>query len=295
VANTVTKGLNETANDAIVSSDSVSYKLTLKYFDEITRRYAGRKGVLFWELGNELNLMPNLPPPWCGPTATTGTERCFDNEQMVAYTTTLVSAIRANDPVRPISSGYGLARSDAWHMEHCWQTPAPDGCKSGFWGTDTKEQWLTTYAYQNSAVDIWSAHHYMPASLPGGCFFSKDPSSCTWDASLIKVVAAAAQAAGKMLYVGEYGGPGPDFTGPSLSNQSFPDSILAMQVEDAKAGGVVSLTTIWAWACPSHRKDMVCIWPGSARPKEEGSDAMLQMITKANQQMEDASGVSSIH
>lgn len=36
----------------ICSSRTVSYKLTLKYFDEITKRYANRKGVLAWELGN---------------------------------------------------------------------------------------------------------------------------------------------------------------------------------------------------------------------------------------------------
>jgi hypothetical protein len=325
VANLVTPGLNETENDSVMNSSSVSYKLGLRYFDEITSRYANRSAVLFWysrlaslaslsspaprsppprpyapycrELGNELNLNPNLPPPWCGPTPQSGTQRCFDNDALVAYTTALVSAIRRNDPVRPVSSGFGLAPPNAWHREHCWKASPPPGCAGGpppaggglpgggFWGQDTKEQWLETYAYQQSAVDIWSAHHYMPASLPQGCYFSNDKTNCTWDASLLAVVADAAKKAGKMLYVGEYGGPGPDFTGPTVANQSFPKSVLDLQTSDAQAGGVFSVSTIWAWACPSHRRDMVCIWPGSTRPKEAGSSAMVKVISGANAAM----------
>lgn len=42
------------------------------------------------------------------------------------------------------------------------------------------------------------------------------------------------------------------------------------------------MTAVWAWACPSHRVDMTCIWPGSNRSKEEGSGRMVQLLTEAN-------------
>ena len=100
VANKVTPGLNETANDAVRNTSSVAYRLTMEYFDQITTRYKNRTQVLFWELGNELNLMANLPPPWCGPTQTTGIEPCFNTTDMVAYTAALVDKIRSNDPDR---------------------------------------------------------------------------------------------------------------------------------------------------------------------------------------------------
>ena len=82
----------------------------------------------------ELNLMPNLPAPWCGPTPTTGTEPCFNTSMMVRYEESLVAAIRRNDPTRPISSGHSMPRATAWHQEHCAgdAKPPPAGCDGGY-------------------------------------------------------------------------------------------------------------------------------------------------------------------
>ena len=64
VANALTPGLNETVNDFVKNASSVSRQLALEYFGQFSRRYFSRPSLLFWELGNELNLMSNLPPPW---------------------------------------------------------------------------------------------------------------------------------------------------------------------------------------------------------------------------------------
>ncbi len=61
------------------------------------------------------------------------------------------------------------------------------------------------------------------------------------------------------------------------------------QVAHARANGSFALSSIWAWSCPSHRADMVCIWPGSARAKEAGSDAMVSALLEANVELEAAS------
>ena len=291
VANAVTPGLNESTNDAVINTSSVAFGLQSKYFTELVTRYKDRKGVLFWELGNELNLQVNLPPPWCGPTPKTGTEQCFNTQQMVEHTSALVKIIRDIDPIRPISSGFSAGRSSEWHQEHCpmngGQGPASGVCATegggtGFWGTDTAEQWLDMMVRQNSAVDIISIHHYENTKE---CWFDKK--NCTNDfhapgGNLLQFAQTKAESVGKAMYVGEYGGPAPTFTGPTQANQSFPKAVLDLQVQ---AGDGFFLSTIWAWSCPSHRKDMVCIWPNSTRDKEAGSNRMLHDIIDANAKM----------
>eukprot|EP00040_Diaphanoeca_grandis_P005351 m.32492 g.32492 ORF g.32492 m.32492 type:complete len:460 (+) comp16652_c0_seq2:92-1471(+) len=307
VANALTPGLNETANDLVGNASSISRQLILTYFEEFTQRYANRSSILMWELGNELNLMTNLPPPWCG------SEQCFNTAQMVDFTTALVDKIRQVDTVRPVSSGFSMARSTAWHQEHCpvatncnwgelvtsspstWSasdwaslphrcemtTTATGDCADGYYGTDTEEQWMQQLTEQNAAVGVWSVHHY---DDPSTCYFDKQ--DCTRNASLILVASRAAQAANAAVFVGEYGGANPNFTGPTAADQLFPTAILQHQVEDAKAGGAIILSAIWAWECPCHRHDMVCIYPNSTVPKEAGSNKMISILQTANAQLQ---------
>ena len=59
-------------------------------------------------------------------------------------TVTLVSIIKAADPVRPISSGFSAGRGSEWHQEHCpaGTGPYPSGsaCSGGYWALDSEEQ-----------------------------------------------------------------------------------------------------------------------------------------------------------
>lgn len=88
------------------------------------------------------------------------------------------------------------------------------------------------------------------------------------------MASTAAGAAGAVLYVGEYGGASPNFTGPSVVDQAFAVSILQTQVADP---GIFVLSTIWAWECPSHQETMVCIVPNaSPTSKEAGSSRMVR-------------------
>eukprot|EP00750_Incisomonas_marina_P002714 INCI12574.4.p5 GENE.INCI12574.4~~INCI12574.4.p5 ORF type:complete len:111 (-),score=12.19 INCI12574.4:829-1161(-) len=56
-------GLNETLNDQVLNRSSVSYGMMQRYVHELVTRYNDRSAVLMWELGNELNLRVDLPPP----------------------------------------------------------------------------------------------------------------------------------------------------------------------------------------------------------------------------------------
>jgi hypothetical protein len=117
---------------------------------------------------------------------------------------------------------------------------------------------------QNAGLEIWSIHYYNNTK---DCWFdqaNKDK-KCTNgvrgdNVALANVAASAAEDAGAALFVGEYGGKGPNFTGPSVQDQAFPAAMLAAQVNH---GPSFILSAIWAWQCPSHRKDMTCIWPNS--------------------------------
>ena len=276
VANAVTPGLAETVNDVVRNGSSVGGGLQQRYFREIVARYEARESVLFWELGNELNLLVNLPPAAVGndeatnettnereretdsggdsdgttatavavtATATVtagsapcGSEGCFNTSDMVAHTRLLVDIIRSVDPRRPISSGYSAGRADQWHMEHCPYRGTCDGVPGGtggFWGIDTEEQWLEQFEKQNAAVDIMSLHHYMSNTT---CYFNKTNCGLS-TVALLTLAAERAASVGKIAYVGEYGGPHPNFTGPSIEAQSFPAAVLDAQVRRVVGGG----------------------------------------------------------
>lgn len=276
VANAVVPGLQESQNDLVMNSTSASRGLANKYFDQLVSRYVSREAVLFWELGNELNLKVNLRPEACGPSdKVAAAEQCFNTAQMTAYTQDLAAKIRAIDSRRPISSGFSVPRPSAWHNEHCPLQGACDADKAGYWGTDSVEQWSEMLGRQHEGLDIWSIHHYEGDT----CFFGHD-SDCVTSAYVATIAARAALAKGKVLYVGEYGARGPNFTGPSEADQAWPAAMLDAQVADE--GGAFLLSSIWAWECPSHRSDMVCIWPGSERGDESGSDRMASLLRSAN-------------
>lgn len=276
VANAWTnRSTSETLNDLVTSRTSTSRSLAVRYTTEVVRRYSSSKAVLFWELGNELNLNANMPRG-CGDR-----ERCFSTSDLVSYTTDLVDAIRRNDPQqRPISSGFGVARPTAWHQEHCRRATnaaeaSDDGgsCSAGGAGSiDSLEQWQRMVQWQHEAVDIVSTHLY--AGLRG-CWFGRGANQACYrqtNISLLDAVAAAAAAVNKPLYLGEYGGPAPNFTGPTASARAYPEAVLDWLDARARVRALPHgkeswqdpapqvLSSIWAWACPSKRASgMQCL------------------------------------
>ena len=54
----------------------------------------------------------------------------------------------------------------------------------------------------------------------------------------------------------------------------------------------ISQGQLQSLACPSHRKDMVCIWPGQPDgEKESGTKPMLALLKNANKRLA-SNGVS---
>jgi hypothetical protein len=144
---------------------------------------------------------------------------------------------------------------------------------------------MTILAEQNAAVDVWSIHYYQPSSNGDSCYFDKE--RCATGPELVAAAEEAAAKAGAMLFLGEYGGPNPYFTGPTVADQAFPSAMLDSQVNSSVAKGPFMLSAIWAWQCPTHRSDMVCIWPTNPGnvANESGSDRMVSLIQSANAKM----------
>ena len=285
----------ETVNDLVTNASSLARALALRYTDELVRRYRRRRSILFWELGNELNLKVNMVNQ-CGHGAygTVGPSRCFNTSALVDYTRELVDTIRRSDAVRPVSSGFGVTRPNAWHQERCRGMHSGPCSGGGEGAVDTIDQWQQMVQWQNEAVDIASAHVY-----PGlrGCWFGRGRIGCRrqGNVSVVEAAAAAAAAVGKPLYVGEYGGPAPNFTGPGVDAQAFPEAVLRWQVGRMRPlSSPAVLSSIWGWMCPSKRATMRCIYPPPAsrsnassasaawRPGEEGSARMVELLQWAD-------------
>ena len=265
---------NETLNDLVKNEHSNARRFAVDYVRTFVQRYSKRQSLLFWELGNELNLRVDLPAPHCHPS-----QQCFNTSSMARFQGALVQTIRAAeiDPVarnphgpRPVSSGFAAPRPSAWHQAHY---PPHD---ARYWHTDNETEWLEMLERQHAAaVDVWSVHLY-------------DNAQEDRNTSMLSAAVARARLRGKMLFLGEYGGHGPDYTGPSPTSRRFPKLCLDLQMDDAKKGskGGFALSAIWAFACPSHRKDMVCIWPGEPDgAKEKGTPAALAILSNANKRL----------
>ncbi|KAL1499150.1 hypothetical protein AB1Y20_013661 [Prymnesium parvum] len=303
-------GAAETSNDLVLNGSSLARALARRYASEMSRRYARRGSVLLWEIGNELNLLANQPPPLCGGA------RCFGSEALVEYSREMAELLRTGDRGRPVSSGFAQPRPNAWHMEHCVSKPLPRHVKAadcayrgGEGWVDTPEQYVQMVLWLHEPLDVISIHSYPPhahaAAHPQRCPFSVRE-GCAANSTLALALAEhAARHAGKMLFVGEFGGPHPHFTGPAVDDQTFPDAVLNFQAGPgfqsdnfpklhggsalvANAPRPFALSAIWAWACPSHIEEMNCMHPNTAIHRSyAGSDRLLERIRQVNERLHD--------
>jgi len=140
--NTFVEGLTDRAAEGRQKVDD--------YVREVVKRYAGRKGIAIWEIGNEWNLMSDLRPEdkpgWD-----------FNAGQLGAFYKETASLIKSIDPWRLVTTGDSSPRQSAWHMYRSSTLKA----KQIDWTHDSEEQLAKYLKMVNpDPVDVISIHYY---------------------------------------------------------------------------------------------------------------------------------------
>jgi hypothetical protein len=246
------------------------------YIRSIVSRYQGNDTILFWEIGNELNLQADIdvscnlnPDGSCGdrpdqclytapPLGTPACRNFADNffscnscrgvtspeQDLGQFSEAIAELIHALDPGRPVSSGDQYPRAAAYHMSRC-----PDCFVIP---TDSEDEYRIALANLHPhAVDVVSVHHYLANDIN-----RFDPSGDAGE-NLLAITKDAATSMGKILYVGEFG---------EVSDASFTcfdqttvcggssQKIFTERVLDALVQYDVPYAAVWAWeffqVCP---------------------------------------------
>ncbi len=218
--------------DALLTDpNSHSWKLLEKYISQFISRYKNYDGLLFYELGNEFNLLADLdlytrckkPEDMvCGAKAN------FTSADIIAFTKRLSELIRTLDSTRKISSGFAVPLTSA---EHLRQFPEWTGNKAG-WTKDTLADLERNLADMHQYVDIISVHLY-PAK--GNQRFGI---SLGEEHQLIKILKQASDKIGKPLFIGEFGDPDARNAQAGGFSDRMLDEIVNLKIPYA---------SMWAW------------------------------------------------
>ncbi len=167
------------------------------YTEEVVTRYRDSPAIWGWEFGNEYNLAADLPnaarhrPPTHPALGTpeTRTERDdLTGEMIVDAFIDFARTVRRFDRHRALFSGNSRPRPSAYHN---WT--------EGSWTIDTREQFARMLQRDNpDPIDTLTIHLYAGAE---GQYFP-DRAGLR---EIVRVATHASRAAGKPLFVGEFG------------------------------------------------------------------------------------------
>jgi hypothetical protein len=201
---------------------SKSRTMAEKYVTQVVSRYAAIDGILYWELGNELNLAADMdvsscttcdgganycagidPPRGtpCGRTAADEFYSCNTcrgvagaaQQDLGQFTADIATLVAGLDKKHLFSSGDAYPRPAAWHL-------AAKPCPACDYTPDTAAQYQQALLNLHPAgVGVVSVHHSPGPDLAR--FGSNDQTG----AALLTLTQQIASNAGKTLYVGEFG------------------------------------------------------------------------------------------
>ena len=203
---------------------SPSRQLLAQFIRDFIGRYKSRRTILFYELTNEMNLAADLDGRKRHCKASACVWENFTTAEMTAFARDLVGLIKSLDAAHPISSGYSLGHTAASHLERRPEfTPrGPD------WTADTAPDWARYLTEIHQPFDILSLHLY---PKPDATLFGRTPGE---QYRLVDDAAGIARAAGKPLFIGEFG----DMGGATPFLAQVLDQIVRERVDYA---------AIWVW------------------------------------------------
>ena len=244
--------------------NSKTHKFMRKFIQEIVVRYRDSQAIWGWELGNEFNLLvdlpgddSNLPPvvPSLGtPTYRTKEDKLSTSDLLVMLKS-FANEIRKYDHSRIIISGNAIPRPAAWHLRQNRQ-----------WTADTKDQFIQMLGVQNmDPVDNLSVHIYPSAS--DEAYFSDGKEDID---GIIKACMDASRQLKKPLFVGEWGAQ--EVLYGSETPNKFKEILSSIEENQ------VPLSAMWVFDYPPHDIDEgINVSPDNGR-----REYMLQEIKEAN-------------
>ena len=232
---------HETVRDLITNPQSGSMLLAQRYITEFVMRYRNRPTVLFYEMGNELNLLADLDSNRrCRREYAAQPFRCistgnFSTDDLTMFSKRIVNLLHELDPSRRISSGFGNLRPAAAHLAKRpeWSQEGPD------WTQDSLAEFTSFIRLQNASFDIASLHLYPGSDTVRPTLGTRSPSDYT------QLVARLMHPLGKKVFVGEFADP---------NNTGLSGSIATLLQT-----GVIDGAALWAWEfyqfSPTHSLD----------------------------------------
>ena len=178
--------------DAWGDADSRTRGFARQYARDVVGRYSDSPAVLMWEFGNEFNLgqdLPNQPDP----------DDRFSSNDVRSAIAEFDAIVGQVDPDALTTTGHSVARPAAATLR-----------RTGEFGRDTRAEFRQITQGDHAGVDVISVHAYYHSLLGVDRLAVDEPATrfdepdVTYEEVLSELVAAA-EAAGKPLFVGEFG------------------------------------------------------------------------------------------
>ena len=219
--------------------ESKTHAFMRDYVRQVVARYANSPAIWAWEFGNEYDLAVDLPNadthrPWTHVSKGSPAERGPDDDLTSAMLNTAMTAfaaeVRKYDPHRPITTGHSIPRRSAHHQRIALS-----------WTEDSAAEFRENLAHMTpDPTDLVSIHLYPHAKERR--FGEGDVSY----ARLLAEASAAARAAGKGLFVGEFGPP-PDNEAPWTHESAREEGLALLQAIEASP---VQIAAFWVFDFP---------------------------------------------
>jgi len=230
-------------------SKTVAY--AVEFTTAVVREFAGHRALWGWEIGNEYNLDADL----CdrnlqgflpgGFTFDNPTGRdYFTSDEAADFFEAVASTIRKYDGYRIITNGCSEMRTAAWHMHKATMRLRPDHLWDINWTQDSRADFEKAIAlYTPDSVDTVSFHFQSGSSgaetpsyiLSYPVFAGEDPLTVP---GFLESYVQAAKAAGKALYLGEFG----DFRDME-SAEDCPEAFRTLCGQISDAG--IQIASLW--------------------------------------------------
>jgi hypothetical protein len=248
--------------------------LAERYITQVVTRYKDDDAILFWEIGNELNLLADLDVSTCNvcsgsnnpcgglaPSLGTPCQRTMADEiyscnscrgvssaqqDLGEFVQAIATLIKSIDIRHGVSSGFGYPRSNAMHL-------ARSPCPSCDWTLDSPADYAQAIANTHpAAIDYVSVHHYF--GTDAARFGATDQAGI----DLLQRTKTIATMLNKQVYVGEWGEPraGSVSCGGQLEDcGGDPFQVMTHRLLDAFVASSIPYSAVWTWEfyqfCPA--------------------------------------------